>query len=327
MLVRLALDTRVFASQDMSDPDGIDACRRLLQALLRAGVYVHPSRDLRSSPLASAIRGIANQELRKLWETALTHGIRHGSGPDGWQGLEVALGKPDLGLLDGRCDLAALAPEAAEALKVPRIPGHRLLDHPRMEASWFRHAPSSSAFERANELAQAPIPKGRRVADLWRERFEHLAAYSRDIVVVDRYCVSSSLEGLQKRNERRSGLRFLLERTDAIGTNARVTVIAGMRDDHKHDLVAHVREMSEAFYTGIKSVELFLLPDWNFGNISHGRRIRFDYSVCEIDTGIDILKDEFVYRHSDFTLKPCSQAHREVERELKASDPEPWKRT
>lgn len=326
MLVRAALDTKALVQEGAGDPDGIDACERLLDALVRYGVYIHPEQDLRDSPLIAAVRSISDPSLRKRWEIALSHGLRHAPGPRSWRGLEVHHDRPHLECLDGHCDLAALTDRAADALDIEPSPGYRQLERPRLEAARFRRAPSAEGFRRARELAERPISEGQPVEELWKERFLFLAEHSKDICVVDRFCMSTSLDDHRNCRSTRSGIRRFLVGVNSCAEGTNVRVCSSVREYHARDLREHLAEIAESLYPGIRSLELVLVEDTEFKVISHGRRIRFDQSVCELDIGLDVLKGERVHRQSDFTLKPCSEEHRAVERKLAQRASEVWRR-
>ena len=168
----------------------------------------------------------------------------------------------------------------------------------------------------ARELASKPVESGERVLDVWRSRFERLAAYSNQVCVVERYALQNYAN-----NRESSGLLRVLNNLLGHPRLKKVSIFVADRSElNAHALPGMEEtaiELLERCKPGPATIEVVLVSDKDFGCIKHDRYLRFDQSVCALGTGLETLTGERLWRGTEFALREFQNADRECENLLR----------
>lgn len=211
-----------------------------------------------------------------------------------------------LGASDERCDLLGLdAEEIARSLGGGHIEVARVL--------CLCEAPSAL---RARHEASRELERGTMREQIWEERFEPLVRYSRQLVVVDRYC---GVDALRHASDRASGLEFVLRQIWRKDLRVKIMMAsprANPGQDHDDVLAAFrgaIVEMADrlAMQLGPRSrdLEIIRLRDKTFGEMSHDRYLRFSSWVYRLDVGLESFSGTGPRRERS----PCELVHCAVE--------------
>lgn len=169
------------------------------------------------------------------------------------------------------------------------------------------------AFQEADELSKKDLLADEPVDAIWKSRFESFAMDSRVVTVVDRYAGASLM-----REGRESGLSRLLHYLNGVPGICELNVFCARRDYRDQDVIAtFTNYVEELPRENPRCVTLYLLHDAQMAHCAHGRWIRFDRAVFQIDVGLEVLQAEKNYRNAQFTLKYLSKIVRNQERQLR----------
>lgn len=323
MIVRFAIDTDALGMDDTSAPVRRACHERVIKLWTDLGVLVYAGGSkLRDSDLVTAIRELP-QDVRKRWQAALKSN-RATPGPPSWQGLALVEETADLDGLQQLLQVAYLHEVRGGLLGIADGDAAKMVG--AIEIVRFDCADQSETFRKAADLCQSHIAEGEAVSDVWRTRFQALAQHTRNITVVDRYAVKQVADRVWATGPAcgHSGLRRLLTELDGVHVGSRgVTCFSAWDGDRDHirrcvgDVAGLMRR------GGLRELRLFMATDRDFGAIAHDRFIRFDNSVCEVGTGLDVLDGQSVRRTSTFTMKRAGSASREIEKRLRGASAEP----
>ena len=304
MLVQFAIETA--AINDSATPAHI---RRLLDLWKRFGILVYPGQ--RDTVIRKTIENLTPRP-RKLWQSTWAKVIKNNGrafryvSSDGvvfdWESIDTT---DALAASSDEFELAILEEKRAIVLDIPdgesrsygQVEGVRLWD-----------IDSSEKFSRSEELSSEPIGIGESIKDIWIQRFQRLAAYSGEVVVVDQYAT---------RYRNVIGLIELLKLLNQDAKCCRVTVYSSVDDGGSKVIEARIRAETEKITgKGVRSVSIHLVENSDFQKYAHDRHIRFGNSVVRIGRGIRIFEGRRVLEATDvglLILKPGTRERKEVD--------------
>ncbi len=243
------------------DPDAIDDStngyhvRALRSKWRQFGVLVHPSHDDGSLSLISLKFLSLRQEIQTLWA-------------DAWQEI---MNDPVRYL---RCRdsfrLALVSEARAQNRRIPNGDSIYLDSDSLDTVEWIRltEVNASKEFERAEMISRSPIRRGESVERLWQERFQSLAKFSREIVIIDRNAVTRGLTNL---------LRFI----DEDATNCTVTIYSSFENSELNEY-----RISTFNFENVNTLTICLPYNHQFGREGRDRFIRFDARAFSLGHGI-----------------------------------------
>lgn len=188
MLVRFALDLEAMTSGlTQVNWETRSLHERIIEKWTHYGILVHPGEAFDKSPVYQAIVNLPG-EFAKLYKTAFKTGrLRCTAGPTQWTGLGNAEKEADFVSLRGNVNLACLDEVRAEFVGLnPSDISREILDG-AIEIVRTRTIDRAQRFLKAEEQSRTAIKEGTRVSDVWKDKFADLAAFARQIVIVDRY--------------------------------------------------------------------------------------------------------------------------------------------
>ena len=190
-------------------------------------------------------------------------------------------------------------------------------------------------YKKAKILAKKPIRVGENINKVWESRFSQLADYSSSVTIVDRFCLSGA--------DNNTGLKFILSKLCASNDpKCTVVIFAAYKketelkeEDSNGDMIMpkkNIKYTKEGITSNlnkiieelkliypdtdmVKSVYLYLVHDKIFKKKSHGRFIRFDNTVVEVDLGCEL------FRHTEDKLK-INRAHTTANCQFQAKEDE-----
>ena len=158
----------------------------------------------------------------------------------------------------------------------------------------------------------ASISVGESIKDIWSRRFQGLAAYTREVVVVDQYAArQNNIEGLLR----------LLKFLDRDTRGCRVTIYSSLDTSGRGASLIESRIKAEAAQfsgTGIESVGVRVFRGMDFKKYAHDRHLRFDNCVFRIGRGVRIFEHSKTRDATDVhfvTVKPGSREQKEIDLE------------
>ena len=306
MLVQFAIETEA-----INDSANAAHLKRLLDHWERFGILVYPRRG--DTSITKAIAKLAPTP-RKLWQSMWTKVVKNNGKAfrcvpsDGvifdWESIETT---DALAASSNEFEVAILEETRAYVLEIPdgeskwygQVEGMRLED-----------IDISEKFSRSEMLSNAPIGVGESIKDVWLQRFQRLAAYSSEVVVVDQYA---------GRNNSINGLLRLLRFLDQDTKNCQVTVYSSADRSGKDTqfIESRIRAETARFGgDGIGSVSVHLIDELDFKKVAHDRHIRFGNSVIRIGRGIRIFQYPIVREATDvdlLILKPGTIEQKEMD--------------
>lgn len=283
---------------------------RLLDSWKRFGILVYPRRG--DTAIPNTISKLAPAP-RKYWQSTWGKVVKNNGrafrsvASDGgvfdWEKIDT----PDaLAASANEFEVAVLEETRAVVLEIPdgesrsygQVEGMRLWD-----------IDISDRFSRSEALSSAPIGIGDSITDVWKQRFQRLAAYSREVAVVDQYATRiNNIDGILRL------LRFL-------GRDARhcqVTVYSSpdTYGGGPKNVEALIRAETTRFSgNGIGSVSVYFIDQSDFGKYAHDRHLRFDNSVVRIGRGIRVFEHPTVKEATDVDfhiLQPGKREQKEL---------------
>ena len=290
--MRFAIETE--AIDDSTTPAHI---KRLLDRWKRFGVLVYPRRG--DAALANAI-AVLSPAPRKYWKSAWAKVIKNNGNAYRWtpnDGIAFEWEKIDtpgaLANLDDEFEVAILEETRAAVLEIPdgesrcfgQVEGMRLWD-----------IDVSEKFSCSETLSSASIGIGESTTHIWNQRFQRVAAYSREVAIVDQYAA---------RDNNLNGILRLLRFLDRDAGSCHVSVYSSLDPNGggAKFIESQIRAKTAKFSgSGIRSVEVLLFDEWGFKKYAHDRHLRFDNNVFRIGRGIRIFEHSRVREATDVDL-------------------------
>ena len=193
MLVQFAIETEA-----INNSANAAHTRRLLDRWERFGILVYPRRG--DNTIAKTIARLAPTP-RKHWQSTWAkvmknngRAFRHVPSDGVVFDWERIVTPEALAAASYEFEVAILEETRAAVLEIPdgesrcygQVEGIRLWD---MDVS--------EKFTRSEMLSSTPISVGEAIRDIWTQRFQSLAAYSREVAVVDQYAARyNNLNGI-----------------------------------------------------------------------------------------------------------------------------------
>ena len=275
--------------------------KRLVDNWERFGILVYPRRwDTAIACIIAKLPPVPRKYWQSTWaEVVKNNGRTLRCVPsDGvvfdWKGIDT---QDALDTASGEFDVAILEETRAVVLGIPdgesrcfgQVEGIRLSD-----------IDISKKFSYSETLSSTPIGIGESISHIWSQRFQRLAAYSREIVVVDQYVA---------RGSNVDGMLCLMRLLDRDATDCRLTVYSSLDQYGKPECIeARIRATTAKFAgNGIGKVSVRLFDESDFKKYAHDRHIRFDNSVVRIGRGMRIFENPIVQEATDVNfliLKP-----------------------
>lgn len=282
---------------------------RLLRLWARFGVLVCPEE---SSAVHRSVKDLP-QELRKLWMTALKQ-ARLRVDPR-VSVLDVALQATDLVPLGDAAQVVLCGDSLAVGCG---LTGDDVRELPPsgIEAVRITSSDASARFRESEDLANRPIDEGKSPEVTWRERFEVLTRTSRTIVVIDRYAAQRAWNAKRCAWEMECGLVRLLRRVAATGGTPELFLYSQTPEIGDQSFLKFFDQAIQSVGASAPQTTVRLAGE-DFGSIAHGRSIRFDRLLCEVDLGLEVLEGAACYRFSSFSVKPSTDEHKRLEERLR----------
>ena len=294
MLIRLALDPQLFSDQTLS----LNAHRRFLQLWGRMGILCD-----------SGIReklDKADSSVKTLWLCALKHNESRHKRQD--LGINFNdLSDHTINSMANSCDLVCLSSIREQTLLAPDKQCLHLLND-TLEFCDFQVADLSCKVKKADSLAARMIPETLTPEEIWKERFDSLARSSRYITIVDRYAAENTRLPIDD-----SELGFFIKTLNSTDLKFSLILITGYPSHtHVRQWLEDLKDFSKK-QQSLKAFNVNVVG--NFGSKFHGRFIRFEQLIVELDTGLEVFKPNR-RRPSMFSMKAVMPEHTQVERDL-----------
>ena len=330
MLVSFAVDSDAI-QEDADDPLlAENSLRELAAQWEQFGLLMYGLKADADNHLLDAIDALP-QHLKKMWWEALRHNRFmeldfHWSGPANMQAPrdveEECRQVPDL-------DCVLVDEVRAEVLGLEKREYSKEFTSVPIEVSRYRYAARAKVFADVKKLSCRRINRNTLCDDVWDERFKRLAGNTGKIVIVDRYAYL----GLMKNTANDSGIETFCRKLARIGSRVSIEVYSAFQDprndgykvqdyrDLLRRLVADIRG------SGIRNAKFYIGENARFRDESHGRYIRFDRTLCRLDTGLNVLEGDRVTQACDFVVLTRSDESDNVEkylRDKRLGQPEGW---
>ncbi|MBX8487050.1 hypothetical protein [Pseudomonas cichorii] len=166
-------------------------------------------------------------------------------------------------------------------------------------------------FKQSKLAGSAEIKFGSKAQDIWAEKFEPLAMYTKNITIIDRYLFTRIRDELNRNSISSSALNFIKMLSDT-GKKFNVKIISGAEERNSipyHEIVNYFDtniKKSVPISKGLNSLTLISNSDSFFRDYAHERFIRFDTLVCEIGRGMEVL-ESYPTQMTSFSLKHISE--------------------
>ena len=208
-------------------------------------------------------------------------------------------------------DLACV--EATRAVLYLGLDEHQrsaVLSSGQLEVCKFEYTDRSATINFTRDRVDEEICQGTPVDQLWHERFALLAKISRNVAIVDRYCLQPGDEA--------GGLERFLTELDGCSSGCCVTVHASVEPGQREGTLRDTLAAIKAGLTGggISDLKLNLVASRDFVQQWHDRFVRFNKTTCDIGQGMSTFSGREVGRATEFHLKPFSRTKREIEENL-----------
>lgn len=267
-------------------------CRRIVNFWGPHGVLVVLGGDDGRKEFLSAIEAMP-QQTRKLWKDALKRfriRIEYVSAPSiaemfAIDDISVVAGHVALiGAGDARCDLMGLCEDELS----------RHIAHIGIEIVRVDCIDEAESILAAKRLAAAEIARGIDRNVLWAERFAPLIPWTRQLVIVDRYCGVDVARHIATCD---SGLEFVLSQVWTEDLSIKVFMADPRIQPHKdyesslgafRDAVADVvKRLVVEFGPRKRALSIFSGPDAAFGQLTHDRYLRCSSWIFKLDVGLE----------------------------------------
>ncbi|RMU67572.1 hypothetical protein ALP24_102904 [Pseudomonas syringae pv. aptata] len=170
---------------------------------------------------------------------------------------------------------------------------------------------SESLNFKASRLAGSnEIKFGTLANEIWSEKIEPLAKYTKNITIIDRYCFTRIRETLN-RGSINSGVLSVLKMLSSTNRKFNVKIISGAGEkgsDAYNEIVNYFDRNivnNGPVRRGLNSLTLISNHDNFFRDYAHERFIRFDMHVCEIGLGLQVF-ESYPSPMTKFSLKYIS---------------------
>lgn len=317
MFVKFGLDTDTLLTgfSDAVARRGIHM--RFLELWRDFGVLVDGNSNLASSDLATAINSLP-QDIRKPWQDALRFHRFSNTGGN-WRALNKAQNRKHLLDYKGKIDLAIFEDTRAAALGLPVNDGAALDSASALEICRLDFVDQSKSFQEARAISSSTIRKGEKPPDIWKTRFAGLAEHSRShIAIIDRY--ASERHSL---SPAMSGLRKLLTELDNGKPGCRVSLFSAFDKLPEKSIISGINSLVSGLNRGgLSEVKLYTASTKSFGKIAHYRYVRFDRTIYQLDSGLEVLEGNSVYRSCLVTMRPYDSDFRDHENDLRHTSTE-----
>jgi hypothetical protein len=322
MLVPFVIDVESLAPDPAWTPAITRKCHLdLLQFCQSVGLLVHDGEHFESSKLKQALEGLPSH-LRLLWQAMLER-----SPPvpckRSWSGsvtrevvpgicsfasaalVDDARAEAEFGLNEDQ-DETTVAASESEGLAICRLAS----------------ASHASVFQRALEKSEDFIEAGESYGEIWRLRFRSLANAPtiKRVSIVDRYAVERHFRCPQ---HRLSGIERFLRLLDGDASGDRYASLfaawtAELRDKSQNDLQTELSDVVSRLPRGkIRRLEVFMLPNTEFGTLARDRFVRFDRYVWDLGHGLDVFEGPAAQIRCSASFKTNSaKGYKRVESEL-----------
>ena len=275
------------------DPNAIDnnATAEDFKNLLEVwnwGILTHPPRG--SNELKQSINNLTDRnkrrELGKLWKKATRKSCDYrwaGSSDDSkfaWEDIESL---QDLAEYHGKFIVALMKDVQATMFGIPARQSRK---SGKVECvRWYEVLSASKEFRKCCRGSSFTVRINKERDRLWNERFRPFAEYSKKVVIIDGYAVSSS---------NISGLDFVLSSLDKNTAGSEITIYSAY-DEGQNSLVSITQRINEHRreqwrLTSISSVKVRLVHNDYFKKFAHDRFVRFDNTAFHIGIGIMLFK-------------------------------------
>ena len=290
------------------EPDAIDnsttqACNnRLIQAWERFGVLVYPNpRDASITAIIANLHQAPQRRWQRTWAQVLRHPGRYRYSPMSGAGefdFSDMQEPGDLAQVD-EFELAVLEETRALELDIPEGEGKLFGD---VEGVRLCDVDQSQKIQHSRRRSEEIVRIGKSVEDLWQERFQLFAQYSRNVLIFDRYAVRDD------DNQNIQGLFRLLEFLDRDANGCEIVIYSS--PDPSRNVAEEVGSTRSALESkaaelndnGIESLEVRLFRDDRFRRPGHDRHIRFNDNIFSIGIGVELFRHSTVEQATD-----CSQ--------------------
>jgi len=307
------------------------AHERLVEQWHAHGILVFEGAAKNQSAIVAKVNELP-QSLRSFWKTALKAG-RLTAGPAGWAGLHNMERIEDLNPLLGSVRLAYLETvrfcSILELEETSEETG-RVMTKPAIELIRFDCADRAQAFSDLKQLASLNIDQGTSINQVWSQRFAPLAASCQHVSVVDAYSLQSS-GGIQ-------GLEWFAGKLNLLSRGVSLKIYASCDlEEPPNGLIPSPENLSQRVENiakalppgGIRALDLHLVPNGFFRKDSHGRYIRFNSDVVEMDLGLSLFNADangYTRRRCQFGYKHEAAFHQGVESDLRGHSERgsPW---
>lgn len=293
----------------------------LLDIWLKIGLLAYDGGDFDRSKLYQAILDMP-QNIRSRWKAMLEVAPKFSCAD--WSGtVEPA----NLGSF---CDVANLAiVDDARAELDFNLTDDTLESSVRINDSKpvvdicrFISSDKARQFKDALMEAENHIESGTTYQDIWNMRFKNLALSDiKRISIVDRYSIANQLLCDQ---HKLSGLERFLRLLDEDSSGKRyVTCYSALTKEIRSRDFSDIQKNLQSLLMrlpkkNIKEMKIIMLSDYDFGNISHDRFVRFDRYVWDLGLGVDVFEGAYSVRRSSANLKtwPSDKSYKVVEEDL-----------
>ena len=191
----------------------------------------------------------------------------------------------------------------------------------------FEYPDQSEKFADIKKAIETGIEKGESRIDAWNRYFYHVAKFSKNIFIVDRYALSQTDT---------KGLAFFLKRIQEVGgSTKKVTILSSYGHEEKPykgrgerrkvgsaDVQQRMEDVIESLdvagsTNNIEAVTLWCCPERDFKQFAHSRYFVFDNrGVISNNDGVGSFGCELVYRDSEVTFRQYEEKDRNIMRGL-----------
>ena len=289
------------------EPDAIDnsttqACNnRLIEFWERFGVLVYPNpRDASIGARITNLQQGPQSRWQRTWTQVLRHSHRYRYSPMSSGGEFTFSGIQELNDLARVDEFEVAVLEETRALELDILEGEGKL-FGDVEGVRLCDIDQSQKFQHSRRRSEEIVRIGKSVEDLWQERFQRFAQYSRNVVIFDRYAVRDD------DNKNIQGLFRLLDFLDRDANGCEITIYSSPEPAKNVDAeVISIRNLLGDKINGIngggiKCVAVNLFRDDRFRRPGHDRHVRFDDNIFSIGIGVELFRYSNVRQAMDCT--------------------------
>jgi len=295
--------------------------KRLLDLWMQYGILVLPGMEGDFSELIDAISNLPH-DAKTAWQHALKkkYHFRRRWASVNFGDLESEVSLRDiqdtekLSPLSSEIDLLCVGDELRSLmLGIPDGEEISILDDHDMEICKLEFVDQTDSFQNAIILSSTPLTVGRRVIDIWKERFQKFTIHSKNIVIQDRYC----LEDIHKEH---NGLKRCLSELSGDGNSLHVEVFCQAPSSISISNAFECLDTEWASLNsrgGIRNLKITVVHGEQMALYAHGRYIRFDESVCTLDGGVRIFESSVINKECIYSLIPFTPEIKNKETNLR----------